>query len=154
MITSGTVFIAVLSLYHSGEYSGVAFSLLVGTICRPPTPVVIAPSLPSLSARNVGRARAGRAGRRSGRAGRGGAPALTQIEVAAQGAGVNRSFVCVTLLAAALLGIVQGITEFLPVSSTAHLLLIGRAIGYQDPGGVFTVMIQLGSILALSGFTA
>jgi undecaprenyl-diphosphatase len=55
----------------------------------------------------------------------------------------------VTLLSAALLGIVQGITEFLPVSSTAHLLLVGRAIGYQDPGGVFTVMIQLGSILAV-----
>ena len=54
-----------------------------------------------------------------------------------------------TLLAAALLGIVQGITEFLPVSSTAHLLLIGDAIGHDDPGGVFTVMIQLGSILAV-----
>ena len=54
-----------------------------------------------------------------------------------------------TLLAAALLGIVQGVTEFLPVSSTAHLLLIGEAIGYDDPGGVFTVMIQLGSILAV-----
>ena len=54
-----------------------------------------------------------------------------------------------TLLAAALLGIVQGITEFLPVSSTAHLLLVGQAIGYEDPGGVFTVMIQLGSIFAV-----
>ncbi len=55
-----------------------------------------------------------------------------------------------TLLAAALLGIVQGITEFLPVSSTAHVLLISEAIGYDDPGGVFTVMIQLGSILAVA----
>jgi len=55
----------------------------------------------------------------------------------------------VTLLAAALLGIVQGVTEFLPVSSTAHLLLIGQAIAYDDPDGVFTVMIQLGSILAV-----
>ncbi len=54
-----------------------------------------------------------------------------------------------TLLAAALLGIVQGITEFLPVSSTAHLLLVGQALGYEDPGGVFTVMIQLGSIFAV-----
>ena len=54
-----------------------------------------------------------------------------------------------TLLAAALLGLVQGVTEFLPVSSTAHLLLLGRWIGYDDPGGVFTVMIQLGSILAI-----
>ena len=53
------------------------------------------------------------------------------------------------LLAAALLGLVQGVTEFLPVSSTAHLLLLGRWIGYDDPGGVFTVMIQLGSILAI-----
>jgi undecaprenyl-diphosphatase len=53
------------------------------------------------------------------------------------------------LLRAALLGILQGLTEFLPVSSTGHLLIIGRAIGYDDPGGVFTVMIQLGSILAI-----
>ena len=52
-----------------------------------------------------------------------------------------------TLLAAALLGIVQGVTEFLPVSSTAHLLLLGQMLGYADP--VFTVMIQLGSILAV-----
>ena len=50
---------------------------------------------------------------------------------------------------ACLLGIVQGVTEFLPVSSTAHLLLSERWLGYQDPGGVFTVMIQLGSILAV-----
>ena len=47
------------------------------------------------------------------------------------------------------LGIVEGITEFLPVSSTAHLLIGERALGFADPGGVFTVMIQLGSILAV-----
>jgi undecaprenyl-diphosphatase len=52
-------------------------------------------------------------------------------------------------LAAAVLGVVQGVTEFLPVSSTAHLLLSERLLGFQDPGGVFTVMIQLGSILAV-----
>jgi undecaprenyl-diphosphatase len=55
----------------------------------------------------------------------------------------------VNLLAAALLGVVQGVTEFLPVSSTAHLLLAERLLGHSDPGGVFTVMIQLGSILAV-----
>lgn len=54
-----------------------------------------------------------------------------------------------TLLKAALLGIVQGVTEFLPVSSTAHLLIGERILAYDDPGGVFTVMIQLGSILAI-----
>jgi undecaprenyl-diphosphatase len=50
---------------------------------------------------------------------------------------------------AALLGVVQGLTEFLPISSTAHLLLGARMLGFQDPGGVFTVMIQLGAILAV-----
>jgi undecaprenyl-diphosphatase len=55
----------------------------------------------------------------------------------------------VTLLFAALLGIVQGLTEFLPVSSTAHLLLGEQFLGFVDPGGAFTVMIQFGSILAV-----
>jgi undecaprenyl-diphosphatase len=54
-----------------------------------------------------------------------------------------------TILTAAILGVVQGITEFLPVSSTAHLLIAQRLLGYNDPGGVFTVMIQLGSIVAI-----
>src|SRR6478672_11127680 len=53
------------------------------------------------------------------------------------------------LLKAAVLGVLQGVTEFLPVSSTAHLLIGGRLVGYSDPGGVFTVMIQLGSIFAV-----
>jgi undecaprenyl-diphosphatase len=50
---------------------------------------------------------------------------------------------------AALLGILQGLTEFLPVSSTGHLLIGARLIGYEDPDSAFTVMIQLGSILAV-----
>src|SRR3954466_8752350 len=54
-----------------------------------------------------------------------------------------------TLAKAAVLGIVQGVTEFLPVSSTAHLLIASRLLGFKDPGGVFTVMIQLGSIFAV-----
>jgi undecaprenyl-diphosphatase len=54
-----------------------------------------------------------------------------------------------TLLQSIILGIVQGLTEFLPISSTAHLLVGGRLLGHDDPGGVFTVTIQLGSILAV-----
>src|SRR5262245_9413145 len=54
-----------------------------------------------------------------------------------------------TLFKAAVLGVIQGLTEFLPVSSTAHLLIAERVIAFDDPGGVFTVMIQLGSILAV-----
>jgi undecaprenyl-diphosphatase len=53
------------------------------------------------------------------------------------------------LVAAAVLGVLQGLTEFLPISSTAHLLIAGDLLGYEDPGGVFTVMIQLGSIFAV-----
>ncbi len=54
------------------------------------------------------------------------------------------------IITAALLGRSrQSVTEFLPVSSTAHLLIAGRLLGYDDPGGVFTVMIQLGSIVAI-----
>jgi undecaprenyl-diphosphatase len=54
-----------------------------------------------------------------------------------------------TLIKAALLGVIQGLTEFLPVSSTAHLLISERLFAYQDLGGVFTIMIQLGSIFAV-----
>ena len=50
---------------------------------------------------------------------------------------------------AAILGIVQGLTEFLPVSSTAHLLVGERLLGFDDPNSVFTEMIQLGSIFAI-----
>jgi undecaprenyl-diphosphatase len=54
-----------------------------------------------------------------------------------------------TYLFAAILGVVQGLTEFLPVSSTAHLLLGEQLLGFRDPNHVFVVMIQLGSILAI-----
>lgn len=52
-----------------------------------------------------------------------------------------------TYLLAALLGAIQGLTEFLPISSTAHLLVAGQLLGHEDPA--FTVMIQLGSVLAV-----
>jgi undecaprenyl-diphosphatase len=55
----------------------------------------------------------------------------------------------VDLIAAAILGALQGLTEFLPISSTAHLLLGERVLHFDDPAGVFTVMIQFGSILAV-----
>src|SRR6476469_4619388 len=54
-----------------------------------------------------------------------------------------------TIIQAAVLGVVQGLTEFLPVSSTAHLLIGERLLGFSDPGSVFTEMIQLGSIFAI-----
>ncbi len=47
------------------------------------------------------------------------------------------------------LGIVQGLTEFLPISSTAHLKVIPMVLGWGDPGVSTTAVIQLGSILAV-----
>jgi undecaprenyl-diphosphatase len=57
----------------------------------------------------------------------------------------------IDLLKAAFLGIVEGLTEFIPVSSTGHLLLLGHFFGFEDDafGKTFTVLIQLGSILAI-----
>jgi undecaprenyl-diphosphatase len=48
-----------------------------------------------------------------------------------------------------LLGLIEGLTEFLPVSSTGHLLLVGHFLGVTSPGRTFEVMIQLGAILAI-----
>ena len=52
-------------------------------------------------------------------------------------------------LTAAFLGLLEGLTEFLPVSSTGHLLLAGHFLGFQSAGRTFEVVIQLGAILAL-----
>ena len=47
------------------------------------------------------------------------------------------------------MGLVQGLTEFLPISSTAHLKVVPVALGWGDPGVAFTAVIQLGSIAAV-----
>jgi len=48
-----------------------------------------------------------------------------------------------------LLGLIEGLTEFIPVSSTGHLLLVGHFLGFNSPGKTFEVLIQLGAILAI-----
>jgi undecaprenyl-diphosphatase len=54
-----------------------------------------------------------------------------------------------TLVEAAVLGIVQGVTEFLPISSTAHLRVVPALLGWEDPGAAFSAVIQLGTLLAV-----
>jgi undecaprenyl-diphosphatase len=54
-----------------------------------------------------------------------------------------------TLIEAIVLGIVQGLTEFLPISSTAHLRIIPALVGWQDPGAAFTAIVQIGTLIAV-----
>ncbi|MEO1621731.1 MAG: undecaprenyl-diphosphate phosphatase [Cyanobacteria bacterium J06632_3] len=54
-----------------------------------------------------------------------------------------------TLFKAIVIGIVQGLTEFLPISSTAHVKVVPVALGWGDPGVSFTAVIQLGSVAAI-----
>ena len=52
-------------------------------------------------------------------------------------------------LVAAVLGLIEGLTEFIPVSSTGHLLLAGHFLGFESKGKTFEVVIQLGAIVAI-----
>ena len=53
------------------------------------------------------------------------------------------------LLEAIILGLVQGLTEFLPISSSAHLRILGEVAGWGDPGATFTAITQLGTETAV-----
>lgn len=50
---------------------------------------------------------------------------------------------------AVVLGVLQGLTEYLPVSSTAHLLIAGKVSGWGDPSAAFTAVTQLGTMAAV-----
>src|SRR4051794_38331418 len=54
-----------------------------------------------------------------------------------------------TALQAIVEGIVQGLTEFLPISSTAHLRIVPAFLGWDDPGAAFTAVVQLGTMAAV-----
>jgi undecaprenyl-diphosphatase len=56
------------------------------------------------------------------------------------------------LLEAIVLGAVQGLTEFLPISSSGHLILVPWLLGWPDPGKVFDVALHFGTLVALLGY--
>lgn len=56
------------------------------------------------------------------------------------------------IVEAIVLGIVQGLTEFLPVSSTAHVRIVPALLGWPDPGAPFTAAIQLGTLVAIVAY--
>ncbi len=57
-----------------------------------------------------------------------------------------------SVLQAIVLGLVQGLTEFLPISSSGHLLIVPAMAGWDDPGAAFTAVIQLGTMAAVLMF--
>jgi undecaprenyl-diphosphatase len=58
----------------------------------------------------------------------------------------------VDFLQAVVLGLTQGITEFLPISSTAHLRIVPAVFGWQDKGAAYTAVLQLGTLAAVLAF--
>ena len=58
----------------------------------------------------------------------------------------------ISWLEAVVLGLVQGITEFLPISSSAHIFVVSQLLGWQDPGAAFTAVSQIGTELAVIVF--
>jgi undecaprenyl-diphosphatase len=54
-----------------------------------------------------------------------------------------------TILEAVVLGVVQGLTEFLPISSTAHLRIVPALLGWADPGAAYSAVIQCGTLAAV-----
>ncbi|MFM7244338.1 MAG: undecaprenyl-diphosphatase UppP [Planctomycetaceae bacterium] len=54
-----------------------------------------------------------------------------------------------SILEAVVLGVVQGLTEFLPVSSTAHLRIVPAVCGWADPGAAFSAVLQMGTLAAI-----
>lgn len=58
----------------------------------------------------------------------------------------------IEILQAIILGVVEGLTEFLPISSTGHLIVSEKLLGYKDTAEIFTVVIQVGAIAAVIWF--
>ena len=57
-----------------------------------------------------------------------------------------------TTFEALVMGVVQGVTEFLPISSTAHLRIVPALAGWGDAGAAFTAVLQLGTLVAVVGY--
>jgi undecaprenyl-diphosphatase len=66
--------------------------------------------------------------------------------------GVDTGFVALGYSKVAVLGVVQGITELLPISSTAHMRLVPAVLGWQDPGSAFSAAMQLAALAAVVSY--
>ena len=66
--------------------------------------------------------------------------------------GLDTGFVGLGYLKVGILGIVQGITELLPISSTAHMRIVPALLGWQDPGSAFSASMQLAALAAVVSY--
>jgi undecaprenyl-diphosphatase len=66
--------------------------------------------------------------------------------------GIDTGFAALGYFKVAILGIVQGITELMPISSTAHMRLVPAALGWQDPGSAFSAAMQLAALAAVVSY--
>src|SRR5471032_2026178 len=66
--------------------------------------------------------------------------------------GIDTGFVTLGYAKVALLGVVQGITELLPISSTAHMRLVPALLGWPDPGSAFSAAMQLAALAAVVSY--
>jgi undecaprenyl-diphosphatase len=66
--------------------------------------------------------------------------------------GIDTGFATLDYTQAAILGVVQGITELLPISSTAHMRIVPHLLGWQDPGSAFSAAMQLAALAAVVSF--
>jgi undecaprenyl-diphosphatase len=67
-------------------------------------------------------------------------------------AGLDTGFVSLGYAKVAFLGVVQGITELLPISSTAHMRIVPALLGWQDPGSAFSAAMQLAALAAVVSY--
>jgi undecaprenyl-diphosphatase len=72
------------------------------------------------------------------------------VEVCARG--IDTGFVALGYAKVAFLGVVQGITELLPISSTAHMRLVPAVLGWPDPGSAFSAAMQLAALVAVVSY--
>jgi undecaprenyl-diphosphatase len=66
--------------------------------------------------------------------------------------GIDTGFVALGYTKVAVLGVVQGITELLPISSTAHMRILPALLGWQDPGSAFSAAMQLAALAAVVSY--
>src|SRR5260370_41617740 len=66
--------------------------------------------------------------------------------------GIDAGFGSLGYAKAAVVGVVQGITELLPISSTAHMRLVPAFLGWQDPGSAFSAAMQLAALAAVISY--